>query len=57
MSIELNNRVKQLERQLAEVNRQIAELQQAKTPQCQQPEIKRPVGRPRKNDQIPCTSD
>lgn len=56
MSIELNNRVKQLERQLAEVNRQIAELQ-AKQPQQCQPEIKRPVGRPRKNDQIPCTSD
>jgi prefoldin subunit 5 len=57
MSIELNRRVKTLEQQLAEVNRQIAALQ--KPAECVQgcAEVmelvkqveKRPVGRPRKN--------
>jgi hypothetical protein len=53
MSIELNQRVKQLERQLAEVNRLIAEMQaRTETPE------KRKPGRPRKDEQrTPCQSD
>ncbi len=49
MSIELNRRVKTLEQQLLEVNRQIAEMQAAKPEPVKEPE-KRLPGRPRKNE-------
>jgi hypothetical protein len=48
MSIQLNQRVQQLEQRLAEVNRLIAEL--LAKPEQEKPADKRPVGRPRKNE-------